>query len=220
MNRLPLRSKILNLASNYWQHLLSSPNRLVSKTLKATKSHNNLFTKMGSIFNNLGFSYLSETANFNIYNSLCIKQRITDIQQQEQDTRLRISRNVFMKCYGKGNRPKYIDLLKFRNGRAMITKLRISAHKRKIEVGRCINILKCERFCNVCHSCKIEDEEHFLLKCSLHNSLRQGFRSKIKNINNQSLNLQTIIDNDSHCILKLSSDLTGNCLKLRESTIS
>ena len=49
VNRLPLRSKILNLASNHWQHLLSSPNSLVSKTLKATKSHNNWFTKMGSI---------------------------------------------------------------------------------------------------------------------------------------------------------------------------
>ena len=66
-------------------------------TLKATKSHNNWFTKMGSIFNNLGFSYLFDSSNFNIYNSLCIKQRITDIQLQEQDTRLGMAKklNVF-----------------------------------------------------------------------------------------------------------------------------
>ena len=128
MNRLPLRSKILNLASNYWQHLLLSPNSLVFKTLKATKSHNNWFTKMGSLFNNLGFSYLFETFQFNIYNSLCIKQRITDIQLQEQDTRLRMS--------------KKLNVLKSRNERALITKLRISAHKFRIERGRYINIPK------------------------------------------------------------------------------
>ena len=125
-----------------------------------------------------------------------------------------------MKFYRIGNRPKYIDLLKSRNERAMITKLRVSAYKLRIEEGRYNNIPKCERFCTVCDSDEIEDEEDFLLKCSLYKALRQGFRSKIKNINNQSLNLQTILDNHSHCILKLPSDFTGNCLKLRESTIS
>ena len=74
----------------------------------------------------------------------------------------------FMKFYRIGNRPKYIDLLKSRNERAMITKLRISGHKFTIEGGRYINIPKCERFCNVCVSGEIEDEEHFLLKCSLY----------------------------------------------------
>ena len=107
-----------------------------------------------------------------------------------------------MKFYRIGNRPKYIDLLKSRNEKAMITKLRVSAHKLRIEGGRYINILKCERFCNVCDSGEIEVEEHFLFKCSLYKALRQGFRSKIKNINNQSRNLQTIVFNHSHCNLK------------------
>ena len=119
-----------------------------------------------------------------------------------------------------GNRPKYIDLLKSRNGKVVITKLRISAHKLRIEKGRYMNIPKCERFCNVCDSGETEDEKRFLLKCSLYKALRQGFRSKIKNNNNQSLYLQTILDNHYHCILKLSSDFIGNCLKLRESIIS
>ena len=128
--------------------------------------------------------------------------------------------NVFMKFYRIGNRPKYIEFLKSKNERAMITKLRISAHKLRIEGGRYISSPKCETFCNVCDSGEIEDEKHFLLKCSLYKALRQDVRSKIKNIKNQRLNLQTILDNHSHCILKLSSNFTGNCLQLRESTIS
>ena len=54
--------------------------------------------------------------------------------------------NGFMKFYRIGNRPKYIDLIKSRNERAKITKLRIRAHKLRIEGGRYINIPKCEIF--------------------------------------------------------------------------
>ena len=40
LNRLPLRGKILSLAFNYWQHLWSSSNSLVSKIVDVTRSHN------------------------------------------------------------------------------------------------------------------------------------------------------------------------------------
>ena len=59
LNILSLRGKILNLAYNYWQHLWSSSNSLVSKKVGVSRSHNSCFIKMGSIFNTLGFSYLS-----------------------------------------------------------------------------------------------------------------------------------------------------------------
>ena len=61
LNRLPLRGKILNLAFNYWQHLWSSSNSLVSKIVDLTRSHNSRFIQIGSIFNTLCFSYLSYT---------------------------------------------------------------------------------------------------------------------------------------------------------------
>ena len=74
LNRMPLRVKILNLAFNYWQHLWSSSNSLVSKIVDVTRSHNSWFIQMGSIFNTLGFSYLSYTPNSNLLNKLSIKQ--------------------------------------------------------------------------------------------------------------------------------------------------
>ena len=119
--------------------------------------------------------------------------------------------DICMKFYRIGNRPKYIDLLKSRNERAMITKLRISAHKLRIEGGRYINIPKCERFCNVYDSGKIEDESHFYSSVySPYKALRQGCRSKLKILIIKDLIL-TILDNHYHCILKLSSDFIGNC---------
>ena len=94
LNRLPLRGKILNLAFNYWQHLWSSSNSLVSKIVDVTRSHNSRFIQMGSIFTILGFSYLSYTPNSNLLNKLSIKQRINYIQLQEQNMRLKIQRNL------------------------------------------------------------------------------------------------------------------------------
>ena len=72
-----------------------------------------------------------------------------------------------MKLYKAGIRPYYVDILKNKNERAMLSKLRISAHKLAIEGGRYLNIPKHERICTACNSGEVEDEEHFLLNCSL-----------------------------------------------------
>ena len=56
---------------------------------------------MGSVFNTLGFSYLSYTPNSNLLNKLSIKQRINDIQLQEQNFRLKNSKklDILIKLY-------------------------------------------------------------------------------------------------------------------------
>ena len=45
-------------------------------------------------------------------------------------------------------------------------KLRISAHKLNIEVGRYNKTPRNERFCKKCNTGEIEDEMHFLLLCN------------------------------------------------------
>ena len=79
---------------------------------------------MGSIFNTLSFSYLSNTPNSNLLNKLSIKQRINDIQLQEHIMRLKNSKklNILMKLYRAGIRPYYVDILKNKNERAMLSK--------------------------------------------------------------------------------------------------
>ena len=48
-----------------------------------------------------------------------------------------------------------------------------------IEGGRYLNIPKHERICTACNSGEVEDEEHFLLNCSLYKPLRQVLCSKL-----------------------------------------
>ena len=69
---------------------------------------------MGSIFNTLGFSYLFYTPNSNLPNKLSIKQRINDIQLQEQTMRLKNSKklNIIMKLYRAVIRPYHVDIWK------------------------------------------------------------------------------------------------------------
>jgi hypothetical protein len=47
-----------------------------------------------------------------------------------------------------------------------LCKLRISAHKLKIEVGHYNKTPRNERFCKKCNTDEIEDEMHFLLLCN------------------------------------------------------
>ena len=103
-----------------------------------------------------------------------------------------------MKLYRAGIHPYYVDILKNKNARTMLSKLRISALKRAIEGGRYLNIPKHERICTACNSGEVEDEEHFLLNCSLYKPLRQVLCSK-----HQCLNLKIILDNHNHFILKI-----------------
>ena len=46
-----------------------------------------------------------------------------------------------------------------------ITKLRISAHKLQIEVGRYQGTLPQNRVCHRCNTGEIDDEMHYLFKC-------------------------------------------------------
>ena len=74
--------------------------------------------------------------------------------------------------YLAGIYPYYLDILKNKNERDMLSKLRISALKLAIEGGRYLNIPKHERICAACNSGEVEDEEHFLLNCSLYNAFK------------------------------------------------
>ena len=83
-----------------------------------------------------------------------------------------------------------------------------------------MNIPKQERICTACNSGEVEDEEHFLLSCSLYRTSRQALCSKLIKLNYQGLNLRIILDNNNHSILKMSASFIENCFKQRESAIS
>jgi hypothetical protein len=60
-------------------------------------------------------------------------------------------------------------------------KLRISAHKLKIEVGHYNKTPRNERFCKKCNTDEIEDEMHFLLLCNHFETDRKNILAEVKN---------------------------------------
>ena len=95
----------------------------------------------------------------------------------DKSTRLEFYRNM----KNKYNFENYLDIITNRRHKAAYAKLRISAHKLHIEVGRYkkydsklrkyVNTLREERTCSKCKD-KVEDEYHFLFDCEKNKTLR------------------------------------------------
>ena len=128
--------------------------------------------------------------------------------------------NILMNLYRAGIHPYYVDILKNKNKRAMLSELGISAHKLAIECGRYLNIPKHERICTACNSGYVEDEQHFLLNCRVYKPLRQILCSKLVIFNHQCLNLKIILDNLNNYIFNMSSNFIEKCLNQRETALS
>ena len=85
----------------------------------------------------------------------------------------------------------YISLVKNRNQRAWISRLRTSSHRLHIETGRYtvpVTPIK-ERTCRYCQLDEIDNEIHFLVKCSKFSIKRNCLFGKIGSINPNFENL-------------------------------
>ena len=84
---------------------------------------------------------------------------------------------------------EYLTLLENRRYKSAITKLRCSAHRLKIEIGR-YNRIRNEvtgkmeplprekRLCDICKE-KVEEEYHFLFECQVNKQLRDKFLNEM-----------------------------------------
>ena len=73
----------------------------------------------------------------------------------------------------------YLDITRKNCNRKTLVKLRIGNHKLEIETGRYDNTSRCERLCSLCDMNEIEDEIHFLFRCSKYSTIRNAFYNKI-----------------------------------------
>ena len=82
---------------------------------------------------------------------------------------------------------KYLTLIR-PEYRKLICRLRVSAHRLLIELGRCNNVPRTERICKNCILNQIEDEEHFLTRCTKFTKERKELfeliSSKVKHFTN------------------------------------
>ena len=122
-----------------------------------------------------------------------------------------LKNSTFSSVYNMGQRPPYVDVLNNRCDRAAICKIRISAHPLMIERGRHLNIPRPERYCLLCKSIQIEDENFFSYIVKKFNTQRNIFNEKISNIlenasyKNANNKISFLFNNKSYSILRLTS---------------
>ena len=75
---------------------------------------------------------------------------------------------------------KYLNLNLDKHIVFNFSKLRISNHRLEIERGRYKNLPADERFCKICNdNISVEDEFHFVMKCTAYSELRHRFFNAI-----------------------------------------
>lgn len=98
-----------------------------------------------------------------VYNDLWIRQ-VTNFQSKLRTYRL------FKKSFDMEN---YV-IMSDRRSRSALCKLRISSHSLMIEKGRHLSLDEKDRICQHCNQNEVEDEFHFMMKCTLYKDLRES----------------------------------------------
>ena len=105
-----------------------------------------------------------------------VKQRLLDIFKQECDSFFTSSSKCILFKYVVDNMclQTYLSKPISTKYKKEITKLRLSSHNLLIETGRHKKIPRELRICPLCHV-EVEDEFHYVLKCSIFNDLRRKY---------------------------------------------
>ena len=106
----------------------------------------------------------------------------------------------------------YLNILCCKTSRKCLTKLRISAHKLRIESARYgrDRIERQERVCQLCDINEIEDEFHFVLKCKTYNELRVKFIKRYFYVHTSMFKfLELLQSNNKYVLINLCKYITS-----------
>ena len=75
----------------------------------------------------------------------------------------------------------YLDMVGERTHQVALTRLRLSNHRLRIEMGRYTRpkTVRAQRVCILCNSGEVEDETHVLLQCTLYMEERTNMMHKL-----------------------------------------
>ena len=187
--RLPLRIIRIIRVFKFWFRLLCTDSCILKHSYQWFVDHvnetNARYTNWANFIKiqlcELGLSelwYNQENLTFKIHFPL-IKQRIIDNCVQSFYSEMTNSPKCFLYKNIVDNftlqfylcKPIPVTL------KRMLSKIRLSSHQLLIESGRHYNIPRNERMCPLCRM-ELEDEYHFILKCSFYSELRSRFIKK------------------------------------------
>jgi ribosomal protein L32 len=104
---------------------------------------------------------------------------------------------------------RYLLNIKNKQVRSTLTQLRISAHTLKIEMGRYHKPVKIPVELRLCEKCnEVENEFHFVMKCSMYNTLRNTLFFNVE----KAINTQSMSEMDKFKFLISSQDYEVNIM--------
>ena len=168
-----IKSRIIN----YWARVTNTRNeqkltRILYMLLFSKYEFENLkfpwIEYVHKILNDCGLSnvwFIQGALNLNWLNNI-IKRILLDQFKQEWISDVENSPKSLCYRFFKETLEfeNYLDILND-NDRKNYTKYRICNHRLPIETGRWTNIVRNQRFCNLCNANKLGDEYHYILEC-------------------------------------------------------
>ena len=186
LGRYPLYINWYCRVIKYWCKLQSTDNIILKNVYRLCKedydkgNNKNWVANVKHILDNQGLSYIFSDAEYINLKSIphLLKQSLIDTFLQNWFSV--VDKSPVLTLY-KHIKPdleyeQYIDVLPS-NLRFFITRFRISAHSLRIQTGRYARnrLDRNLRVCQLCQEQDVEDEFHFILKCTLFNSLRKKY---------------------------------------------
>ena len=130
------------------------------------------------------------------------------------------SLNIYRELKQSFTPSPYLLIMKNKNFRNAIAKLRLSSHHLNIELGRHRNIERAERKCTLCNLNDLEDEFHFTLVCPIYNDLRQQYLQKYFHVRPSVAKFITILNSDRLKILNNFATYIIKSFKLRQNLLN
>ena len=174
---VPLSLKSYRLTLNFWHKVFNLPDTSLAKKalLENIDMRTNWIKTIEKLLNI--FNLADKIGNHEKFKK-CTKYALEDNFQKwwrnslDDPTLIRL--RFYKKLKSEFDIESYLEMSSYQQ-RRLIAKLRCSDHVLEIEKGRHKGTPSHERICALCHD-EIEDEEHFLLKCNIYNSLRLKYR--------------------------------------------
>lgn len=148
------------------------------------------------------------------------KQRVVDCFKQKWFADIAVN-NVLNTLYAyvktSFGMENYLNLLSCKSSRICLTKLRISAHKLRIESARYgrNRLERQERICQVCDINEIEDEFHFVLKCKAYKVLRTKYIKRYYYVHTSMFKFLELLQSNNKGVLINLSKYISSANKIR-----
>jgi len=188
LGRYPLYINRYCQIVKYWTKVTTTENCILSSAYSCALSDcnngkRNWASSVKNILCSNGFGDVWEQPSLALSKSFIplFKQRLVDMYTQDWNGSVQTSSVLSLYSYCKDTfaYEQYLDKVKNKVARSLLTKLRISAHRLRLETGRYgrSRIDRSERTCTVCsnQANEIEDEYHFVLVCERYKDLRNKY---------------------------------------------